>query len=101
MPEVLVRRPSTTREEFARELLAFITGPLSSRRRTSVVARVDAATPLFECGLIDSLGIIDLLAFVEATTGKRIPMRQIDMRHFGTVDRMVQAFWPETGVVES
>lgn len=102
MPEVHVRQPSTTREQFARELLAFVAGPLSSRRRTAVVgARVDSATPLFESGLIDSLGIIDLLAFVETKTGKRIPLQQIDMRHFGTVERIVQTFWPETGVIES
>ena len=56
---------------------------------------VDATTPLFETGAIDSLGIIDLLAFVEEAIGEPIPMRKVDMRFFGTVDRITRAFWNE------
>jgi acyl carrier protein len=56
---------------------------------------IDAATPLFETGVIDSLGIIDLLAFVEQTTGRPVPLRKVDMRFFGTIDRIADAFWRE------
>ena len=102
MPELLVSQPAATREAFTRELLLFIRGPLLSRRSAAATStRIDASTPLFESGLLDSLGIIDLLAFVEAATGRRIPLRQIDMRYFGTVERIVQTFWPKTGVTES
>jgi acyl carrier protein len=114
MPELTLTTRST-REDFERDLLAFICGPLSTRRgaRGEKAARgdkplgvsintrqaappIDASTPLFETGLIDSLAIIDLLAFVEGAIGRRIPMRQIDMRYFGSVERIVRTFWPES-----
>ena len=83
-----------SREAFAAALIAFIEGPLFTRHggaRPS--STVDVSTPLFETGVIDSLGIIDLLAFVETATGRPIPMRKVDMRYFGTVDRITRAFW--------
>jgi acyl carrier protein len=89
------RRPPIrpdTREAFARALIEFIGGPLIARHGERSVV-VDASTPLFETGIIDSLGIIDLLAFVETATGKTVPMRKLDMRFFGTVDRICSAFW--------
>lgn len=85
-----------SREAFAAALIAFIEGPLFSRHgapRSSMT--IDASTPLFETGVIDSLGIIDLLAFVETATGRPIPMRKVDIRFFGTVDRMTRAFWDD------
>lgn len=102
MPELIAPPPPVTREAFTRELLAFICGPLSARRRAPAVrGSITASTPLFESGLIDSLAIIDLLAFVEAAIGQRIPMRQIDMRYFGTVERIVHTFGPAAGGGES
>ena len=59
---------------------------------------IDAFTPLFETGIVDSLGIIDLLAFVEDRTGAPVPMRKIDMQYFGTVDRIARTFWKTTEV---
>jgi len=82
------------REAFAAALIAFIEGPLFARHGGSrPSATVDVSTPLFETGVIDSLGIIDLLAFVETATGRPVPMRKVDMRYFGTVDRITRAFW--------
>ena len=96
MPDAATRTGATTREEFARILLAFINGPLLARHRASgQPTPVDASTPLFQRGIIDSLGIIDLLAFVEDATGRPIPLRKVDMRFFGTVDRICRSFWPE------
>jgi acyl carrier protein len=81
------------REAFAAALLEFVNGPLSRCRDTTRrIAPIDADTPLFAAGAIDSLGIIDLIAFVESTTGRRIPLRKIDMRFFGTVNRIATAF---------
>ena len=96
MSDAVARIGATSREEFARILLAFINGPLSARHRASGQStHVDASTPLFQRGIIDSLGIIDLLAFVEDATGRPIPLRKVDMQFFGTVDRICRSFWPE------
>jgi acyl carrier protein len=85
-----------SREAFAAALIAFIEGPLFARHGASRPSMtIDASTPLFETGVIDSLGIIDLLAFVETATGRPIPMRKVDMRFFGTVDRITHAFWDD------
>jgi acyl carrier protein len=90
----MTHQRATTREQFERDLLSFIAGPLSARRSAiGAMPRIDRSTPLFESGLIDSLAIIDLLAFVESAIGARIPLRQIDMRYFGTVERIVHTFW--------
>ena len=83
-----------SREAFAAALIAFIEGPLFARHGGAPSSTtIDASTPLFEAGVIDSLGIIDLLAFVETATGRPVPMRKVDMRFFGTVDRITRAFW--------
>ena len=98
MHERLTPQRPASREEFERALLDFISGHLSTRRRQrQALVSIEASTPLFASGLIDSLAIIDLLAFVEAATGKRIRLSQIEMRYFGTVERIVQTFWPESG----
>ena len=83
------------REAFSCALIDFIRGPLFRRHaRLAGPLELDAATPLFETGIVDSLGIIDLLAFVEESTGERIPLRKVDMRYFGSVERIVNAFAP-------
>ncbi len=55
---------------------------------------VDGTTPLFESGLIDSLAIIHLIAFVEQTTGRTIPPRMVVMKYFRCVDAICGAFGP-------
>ena len=88
----------SAREDFRRALIAFVEGPLSGRhRRKGPDVRIDGTTPLFKSGLIDSLGILDLLAFVEQCIGASIPHRKVDMKYFGTIDAICEAFWtPET-----
>ena len=99
MSEALVPSHVDSREAFTRALIDFISGPLCARHtRLSEPVNIDAFTPLFETGIVDSLGIIDLLAFVEATTGAPVPMRKIDMQFFGTVDRITRTFWKTTEV---
>jgi len=44
--------------------------------------RVDVETYLFETGLVDSLKILQLIAFVELRTGREIPDRDVVMEHF-------------------
>lgn len=92
MSELCAAQRPDTREAFVRALIEFIEGPLLARHGARPMD-IDASTPLFETGIIDSLGIIDLLFFVEMATGKPVPMRQVDLRFFGTVDRISRAFW--------
>jgi len=93
-----VARP-TSREEFRSALIDLIANGLSARRRGSVTRDIDGDTPLFESGLIDSLAIIDLIAYVEDATGRRIAPRQVHLRYFGTIDRICAAFWPDESEV--
>ena len=51
-----------------------------------------ADTYLFQTNLIDSLAIIQLVAFIEETTGHDIPMRMVVMKNFQTVNAIVEAF---------
>lgn len=89
-------RPST-RAEFQRALVDLVAFGLSGRRRREVRVDVRADTPLFESGLVDSLAILELIAFVEEATGRSIPPRQVRMQQFGTIERICAAFWVEDG----
>ena len=91
-------RPAT-RADFRRALTELIAHGLSSRRRTSGIVDVAGDTPLFESGLVDSLAILELIAFVERATGRTIPPRQVQLRHFGTIDRICATFWAEENEV--
>jgi acyl carrier protein len=88
------RRPSS-RAEFRCALIELVAHRLSSRRRRSEPVRVDGDTPLFETGLVDSMAILELIAFVEEATGQSIPARQVHLKKFGTVDRICDAFWAD------
>jgi acyl carrier protein len=48
-------------------------------------------TPLFK-GVIDSLGILELIAWTEVKTGEIIPDKDIRMDNFGTVARIARTF---------
>jgi acyl carrier protein len=94
MRDTTIVRPQT-RAQFERALIDLVADGLVSRRRRLELAVVDARTPLFESGLVDSLAILELIAFVERATGRPIPARQVHIRHFGTIERICTAFWHE------
>jgi acyl carrier protein len=50
---------------------------------------IEDDTELFYTGLIDSLGVIDLVTFVEGQIGRPIPMSAVTVENFGTVNRIV------------
>jgi len=52
--------------------------------------RVTAQTDLLEAGVLDSLTMMDLLAFVESRYGVRFEDSEIAPRHFRTVDCFVR-----------
>lgn len=53
---------------------------------------VDAETRLFERGIVDSLGILRLIAWTERSIGRRIPDREIRMDRFGSVAAIAENF---------
>jgi acyl carrier protein len=69
-------------------LVRFVNAELLDGRST----RVDADTPLFEDGLIDSLNILRLIAFIETRAGHDIPDRDVVMNRFRTVRTIVESF---------
>src|SRR6266581_8462327 len=54
---------------------------------------IELDTPLFNDGLIDSLKILQLIAFIEVTTGRTIPDREVVMENFRTVRNISQRFF--------
>jgi len=53
---------------------------------------VDADTPLFANGLINSIRVLQLIAWTEHALGVRIPDARIRMDHFRTVQHIADAF---------
>jgi acyl carrier protein len=85
-------------QQFREDLLHFINAVLPKfDRDVPQTPGVHGSTPLFESGLIDSLAILHLIAFVERTTGKKIPPRMVVMKHFRTVDAICESFGPTEG----
>lgn len=59
-------------------------------------AKADALTPLFREGWIDSLKILQLIAFVEVQRGADIPDREIVMDRFQNVRAICEHFLTAT-----
>ena len=78
-----------TREQFEHRLLEFV-------RRTLLGSEpalfVDEDTALFEEGIVNSLRILDLIAFVEMETGSRVPDEAIRLANFRSVRAIAAAF---------
>ena len=53
---------------------------------------IDADTELFENGLIDSMRILQLIAWTERETGMRVQDQQIRMDNFHTPQRIATTF---------
>lgn len=45
---------------------------------------------LFEAGIIDSLGLLKLLAFIEKTFGIFVDMSEVAIANFDSIDRITQ-----------
>ena len=85
---------AATRDAFDRALIDFITRLVRTRTKAIDDAfELDASTPLFETGLIDSLGILELLAFVEGAYRPRDTHSQSRYGFFRTVDCISRTFW--------
>jgi acyl carrier protein len=52
--------------------------------------KLTPTTPLMAAGILDSLGAIMLVEFVESHFGVRIEAHEADAEHMGTVERLVR-----------
>ncbi|MFA5337843.1 MAG: acyl carrier protein [Candidatus Omnitrophota bacterium] len=52
--------------------------------------QLDYDTPLFESGIIDSMGFIKLLAFLEKDCGVSLDMSEITMENFRTINNICE-----------
>lgn len=51
---------------------------------------LDDDTTLFSSGLIDSLSVMELVSFVERTIGEMVPLAEITLENFDSVNRIVR-----------
>ena len=79
-----------TRDQFAADLVAWI-----NSRLVPPGVQVDADTGLFAAGLIDSLRVLDLIAWTERALGQEIPDVRIRMDFFRSAARIAEVFVAE------
>jgi acyl carrier protein len=80
---------STRQEEFVCGMVAWLNDEVAPKG-----VRVDADTPLFATRLLDSLKVLELIAFTEQKIGRAIPDSHIRMDNFQTVARIAAVFLP-------
>jgi hypothetical protein len=84
------------RERFVAELVAWI-----NRKLAPPGTVVDGATPLFAGGLINSIRILEIIAWVERAIGRRVADPEIRMDNFRTAERIAQVFVAEATHVDA
>lgn len=85
---------TTTRPRFVSEMLDWL-----NRRLAPPGVVIAAETPLFRTGIINSIRILELIAWTERATGRTIPDREIRMDNFQSVGRIADVFVEEPHVV--
>jgi D-alanine--poly(phosphoribitol) ligase subunit 2 len=53
------------------------------------VAELDAETPLFSEGLMDSMSVLDLTTFVEQQTGVLFPAADVTLENVDSINRIL------------
>ncbi len=79
----------TRQEEFACRMVVWLNEELATKG-----VRVEVDTPLFATRLLDSLKVLELIAFTEQAIGRPIPDSHIRMDNFQTVARIATVFLP-------
>jgi acyl carrier protein len=79
----------SARERFVDETVAWI-----NRRLARPGTAVGPDTPLFADRLIDSIRILDIIAWVERAIGRPVDDLEVRMDNFRTVRRIAERFVP-------
>ena len=66
-------------------LTRFVTGELLTGRSAHTV---ESDTELLESGLLDSLGVMQLVWFIEQEFGVTVPAEDVVIEHFQSIDRI-------------
>ena len=77
----------TARDRFRDEMLAWLNAKLAPPG-----VRLAASTELFASGAIDSIKVLELIAFTERAIGRPVPDRAIRLDNFRSVDRIAIVF---------
>ena len=72
---------------FRAEMVGWLNGKLAP---PGVIITAD--TELFASGVIDSIKVLELIAFTERATGRRVPDRAIRLDNFRSVERIAAVF---------
>jgi acyl carrier protein len=80
----------TTRESFTVAMLRWLNERLAPSGVTIL-----ADTPLFAPGLMDSIRVLELIAYTERAIGSLVPDSRIRMDNFRTVGRIAAMFVEE------
>jgi acyl carrier protein len=64
-------------------LIQFLTSTLE-------VDLVEVDTPLFSSGLLDSVTMLDLIGFIESSTGIEVQQQDVTLANFDSVERIVR-----------
>ena len=87
-------KPPASLAEFEANLLTFLNRVLPGLdRRGRSYPRIQSSTLLFETGIVDSLSILHLIAFLEDQIGRSIPDQMIIPPNFRSPNAIVLAFW--------
>ena len=79
----------SNRTDFIQRMVAWLNEDVAPKGVT-----VLAETPLFATRLLDSLKVLELIAFTEQAIGRTIPDSHIRMDNFQTVSRIATVFFP-------
>jgi acyl carrier protein len=83
-----------SREAFGDELVCWLNRKFASPGRT-----IGRTTRLFEGGLINSIRILEIIAWVERAIGRTIPDCDVRMDNFASAERIAELFGTEDGHV--
>ena len=92
MPHVIERPPSRSADEVLGDFLVWLNSRFADPDES-----ISAGTRLFAEGWIDSIGILQLIAWVERASGSTIPDRLIRIDYFETPAMIVERFCGRAG----
>jgi acyl carrier protein len=88
-------RPPEHRDRPMEERIISFLSKLDTEKESPVI---DVDTDLFETGILDSFGFVELLGFLEKETGHPVTEEQMDDPRFTSVGGIVRVLSDEAGV---